>query len=292
MEQQGKRIQVLESLTPREPRSTMVGILVFVAVVISVINAIASGQADWHGLGNNLSTALIGAALTVFTLDLFQERRDDMRLKQRLLWNLRSTDSSIAVNALEEVRSYGWLYDGTLHSADLTGSNLQGATLVGANLEGATLFVAKLQSAELWHANLSGAYMEGVHLENANLLLTNLKEAYLANAVLEGAKLLRANMVDTDLRGAWLEGAYLRYANLQGAELRQAQMQGANLTGANLKSVVIADKKYSARFDENTVLPDGTHWTPATDMARFTNPNHPDFWRSDNPGSPAYRGDA
>jgi hypothetical protein len=25
---------------------------------------------------------------------------------------------------------------------------------------------------------------------------------------------------------------------------------------------------------------------------RFTNPNHPQFWRSDDPGSPAYRGAA
>jgi len=27
-------------------------------------------------------------------------------------------------------------------------------------------------------------------------------------------------------------------------------------------------------------------------LARFTDPNHPDFWRSDNPHSPAYRGKA
>jgi DNA-binding NtrC family response regulator len=37
-------------------------------------------------------------------------------------------------------------------------------------------------------------------------------------------------------------------------------------------------------------LPDGTNWTPDTGMARFTDPEHPEFWRSDDPGSPAYRG--
>jgi hypothetical protein len=31
-------------------------------------------------------------------------------------------------------------------------------------------------------------------------------------------------------------------------------------------------------------------WTPGTDIARFTDPAHTDFWRSDNPDSPAYRG--
>ena len=43
-------------------------------------------------------------------------------------------------------------------------------------------------------------------------------------------------------------------------------------------------------FNEKTKLPDGKKWTPDTDMARFTDPEHPDFWRSDFTGSPAYRG--
>jgi hypothetical protein len=37
------------------------------------------------------------------------------------------------------------------------------------------------------------------------------------------------------------------------------------------------------------VLPDGTRWTPDTDMERFTDPQHPAFWRSDNRHSPAHR---
>ena len=50
----------------------------------------------------------------------------------------------------------------------------------------------------------------------------------------------------------------------------------ANLTGAD--------------FAEDTRLPDGTHWTPDTDITRFTDPDHPRFWRSDDPESPAYGG--
>jgi hypothetical protein len=60
------------------------------------------------------------------------------------------------------------------------------------------------------------------------------------------------------------------------------------LIGANLHGVELAD----AIFDENTVLPDGTLWTPNTDMGRFLYSLHPDFWRSDEYTSPAYRGDA
>jgi hypothetical protein len=59
-----------------------------------------------------------------------------------------------------------------------------------------------------------------------------------------------------------------------------------NLGGASLHSSSLQN----AEFDEDTKLPDETIWTPDTDMARFTDPNHPDFWRSDDPNSPAYRG--
>jgi hypothetical protein len=58
-------------------------------------------------------------------------------------------------------------------------------------------------------------------------------------------------------------------------------LSGANLQGADLTG---------AKFDENTTLPDGTKWTPDTDMTRFTDPEHPEFWRSDIKWSPAYRG--
>ena len=74
--------------------------------------------------------------------------------------------------------------------------------------------------------------------------------------------------------------------NLQEADLRGANLQEANLWGANLQGADLG----GATFDENTMLPDGTKWTPGTDMGRFTDREHPDFWRSDDPASPAYRG--
>jgi hypothetical protein len=62
--------------------------------------------------------------------------------------------------------------------------------------------------------------------------------------------------------------------------LCEANLKESNLLGVNLEGT---------RFDETTILPDGTHWIPETDMRRFTDPNHPNFWRSDDPRSPAYR---
>jgi len=71
-------------------------------------------------------------------------------------------------------------------------------------------------------------------------------------------------------------------ANLQGAMLLSANLQGANLAGANLQRTMLASANLQgARLSERTRLPDGTNWTPGTDMARFTDPDHPDFWRPD-----------
>ena len=92
----------------------------------------------------------------------------------------------------------------------------------------------------------------------------------LQNANMEGTNLANAN-----LNAANLQNANLRDANLQGATLRKTSLQGADLTGANLENALLT----GAYFSVDTILPDGTAWTEDTDLTRFTNPNHPDFWQ-------------
>jgi hypothetical protein len=129
----------------------------------------------------------------------------------------------------------------------LRDGSLRGAILDGANLQGAILDGADLQ----------GAGLEAAALQGAGLLSANLQRADLIEANLQGARLYRAN-----LQGAWLLGTALQGADLQGAELGEAELEGAE-------------------FSKYTTLPDGTKWTPDTDMARFTDTDHPDFWRPD-----------
>jgi uncharacterized protein YjbI with pentapeptide repeats len=78
----------------------------------------------------------------------------------------------------------------------------------------------------------------------------------------------------------------LAHANLQGADLWHVNLQGALLIGANLQGADL----WHVNFDEATTLPDEYPWTPETNLTRFTDPNHLNFWRSDDPFSPAYRG--
>ena len=84
------------------------------------------------------------------------------------------------------------------------------------------------------------------------------------------ATLRSVNLSDTDLWQANFEGAIMNSANLQGANLTEANLQGADLS--------------RTFFDTLTILPDGTMWSREIDMERFTDSQHPDFWRPDQDG--------
>lgn len=127
------------------------------------------------------------------------------------------------------------------------------------------LYNGSLRGSALWRANLRSGDLGGANLREAHLWRADLRGANLTLANLQGAGLFEAN----------LHGAYLRRADLRDAVLCESNLEGAHLLGA--------------RLTEKTSLPDGTAWTPSVDLERFTNPQHPHFWRSDNPRSPAYR---
>jgi hypothetical protein len=103
------------------------------------------------------------------------------------------------------------------------------------------------------------------------------------NAVaLQATEELRAHgwLEDGSLQGvvldfANLQGAMLKMADLQKTWINHANLRGANLEGAYLQGAYLTN----VSFDENTILPDGSKWSPDTDMGRYTNPNHPQFLR-------------
>ena len=238
-------------------------ILIVVGLVSSLGTAWRTG--DWEGLFLNLGTEMLGAVATYVLLELFiggRERREAN--KAALIAQLGSRVNDVTVAAAEELRRHGWLCDGSLQKAILHGANLEGINLSEANLQGADLFTANLQGAILW----------GTNLEGAHLTQSNLRGAIMWGANLEGAHLYKA-----DLQWAILEGATLRETNLEEAILREANLQGADLIGANLKGAFLDE----AGLSENTTLSDGTKWTLDTDMARFTDPDHPDFWHPEEP---------
>ncbi|RMF77697.1 MAG: pentapeptide repeat-containing protein [Chloroflexi bacterium] len=107
---------------------------------------------------------------------------------------------------------------------------------------------------------------------------------WLYDGTLVGASLWRANLQDCYLTAANLRNADLNRANFRDAKLVNACLQGARLFDADLQGARLDN----AQFDEETILPDGSNWSPDVDMECFTNPEHPKFWRSKYPKSPAY----
>jgi membrane protein implicated in regulation of membrane protease activity len=212
------------------------------AVVITVIGHMVKHglqQPNWPllflDMYQSVGVQLASIAVTVMILDRLIQRRETRRDKERLIRQMGSKDNNLALQAVEELRAQGWLYDGSLQGAKLYGANLQKATLAGVNLQGANLFLAELQ----------------------------------------GSRLVGANLQETTLSGT----------NLREAELIFAELQGARLNGADLEDAILE----ATVFDEKTLLPDDTNWKTGADLTRFTDPSRPNFWRSSNPSSPAYR---
>ena len=110
-------------------------------------------------------------------------------------------------------------------------------------------------------------------------------QGWLSNRSLKDKLFIRANLRDANLEAAYLRGSSFENATLTGADLSNTNLLGTIFTGADLTDARLE----GASYDDKTVLPDGTYWSPDTDMARFTDPAHPDYWRSEDPSSPAYR---
>src|SRR5690606_20435970 len=110
-------------------------------------------------------------------------------------------------------------------------------------------------------------------------------EAYLLGANFQEADLRHTLFYKAQMGGANLQRANLYEANLEEADIEHAELQGAYLYGANLRNA----KLDGAKFDVRTVLPDSgwddnlsrptSFWTPDTDMSRFTDTDHPNFWQ-------------
>jgi hypothetical protein len=127
-------------------------------------------------------------------------------------------------------------------------------------------------------------WLEGKTLKHARLSRANLEGANLQKVNLEDARLPLANLRRVKLNNANLTCSYLQGANLENANLCGASLKGANLNDTNLLHVHFDSQ---TQFDESTILPDCTYWSPGADISRFTDSEHRDFWRSHNPNSPA-----
>lgn len=225
--------------------------------------------ADKDSYGMNLWTEAASVVFTFLILDWWTQRRDERltreREKARLTRQMGSRINSEAIRAVEELTANRWVHDGSLRSL-----HLDEADLHGANLQYADLYDVQLLSTNLREANLSGANLEQARCFHSDL----------SGAMLQDANLREAKLLYSCLRGAQLSGADLRGADLTESDLRLAVLHGTNFTRSKNDPEKWEPKEVVTCFDERTILPDGSKWTPATDMNRFIDLDHPNFWQS------------
>jgi uncharacterized protein YjbI with pentapeptide repeats len=217
------------------------------------------------GFLQNFSTEMFGAFLTFLLLEiLVRQRRENEAMthhialeKKRLIRQMSSRVNAQTQRAIEELRAQGWLSDGSLDGAYIEWADLQNSMLFLARLRHARLAWSRLQDSELRDADFSGA---------------DFSEANLARV-----RMRRADMSQARFHNARLQEARCRDVNFAGADLRRARLQGAKLNNANLRGALLQ----GAIWSEDTILPDGRHWSPGVDLARFTDPSHPAFWEPD-----------
>lgn len=172
-----------------------------------------------------LDSELIGIGITVLIIDGLakrqKRRKEDKKIKQDLLLRVRSQVNHIAVQALSELASNEWLYDGSLKEANLRGANLAKASFEDdhrgyVDLEGAYLQSSDLSFIRLHHSNLARTNFLRANLSYAKLNRADLKDAQLTQSNLSYANLFDANLTNAVLKDADLTDCSLRFANLQG----------------------------------------------------------------------------
>lgn len=147
------------------------------------------------------------------------------------------------------------------------------------------------QSNEMAKSALDWMQHEGWLAGEESLLAG--QEATRAN--MDGVNLVEANLERTDfykstLRNVNAFATKAHNTNFGFTDLTNADFVIADLTGANLDSAILDGVIFYHPNQGAAILPDGTPWTEDTDMRRFTDHTHPNFWRSDDPESFAYIG--
>jgi hypothetical protein len=128
------------------------------------------------------------------------------------------------------------------------------------------------------------------NLESANLENVRLGRADMREARMDFCNMSKGHFYFADLHGADMSGVNLQEAVMTGANLRNVDLVAAHLEGALMSEVDLTHAKLEkAKMDERTQLPDKTNWFPGADLARFTDPHHPNYWRSDMQESPAFK---
>ncbi len=164
----------------------------------------------------------------------------------KLVQQTRNGDYSTISYVVASLRLFGWMTDGSLRGADLSGihlgyANLHTAILIRTNLSGSDLRGACLTNTDLYKADLQQANLRGANLRQADLSGSDLSWADL-----RGADLSYTNLIEANLRGANLDGSSLQHALLSRTMIDGTLLVGVDMSNAYFGSTIVNDADLSA----------------------------------------------
>lgn|GEM_PF-2604064 len=188
----------------------------------------------------------------------------------KMLLNKDDHQTVISINAL---RANGDYDNGNLngirilHRCNVSTLNMNSFKLNNAKFNN-TVFI----QTQLSQTSFKNVVMRICQLDEAIAVEADFSDAYIIQCSLVGINWSRANIKNGSITESNLTNAILNQANLSGVNLQNTGLRHASLIGTT--------------FTEGTQLPDSTEenpifWTHDTDMTKYTDPNHPNFWEPD-----------
>ncbi|PJF39740.1 MAG: hypothetical protein CUN55_13675 [Phototrophicales bacterium] len=216
--------------------------------------------------GCNLTDAeLTGADLTDAILTDACLRKTKFIGAKLIRTNLNNSDLSGADCKDAQLENVKFNADTTIKKTDFERVDFTQVDLVGIRFLEDTI----LRKAQ-FKGDMRGVHFDGVDLREAEFEGVNLSGATITNCKAQRAKLNNADMTGADLSNSEFEYAEMRRAvlkdaNYEGANFYSAELFGANFTKTPSKEGFIDVHEavfIEAKFNSQTVLPDGSHWNP------------------------------
>lgn len=133
-------------------------------------------------------------------------------------------------------------------------------------------------------SNLDAEFFVNVSKTFQELLSKSREEILGLNAdegVLYQQDFYKADLRCADMRQTLQETDFYK-ANLQGADFRGAFVLKCNMSETDLTGALLRGARFHSTEFSGSTLPDGTLYSDNSDLARFTDPGHPAYWKTQN----------
>lgn len=132
-----------------ERKWIILGIIVLVSLGVGIVVSIEDGMLDLRGLLGNLSTELVGGVITFVLIDQFILKNEDEAVyRDSLISKLENPDNGIVKQTVQELRTRGWLQDGSLYGWFIQKANFEGIKMKVADMNGVGLYRCNLKNTE------------------------------------------------------------------------------------------------------------------------------------------------